>query len=214
MTKGATNRLAKDPKMRRRRQAISDPTRMRIMGLVLEYEGLTAKELGEKLRIDPNRLYYHLRILEDVGVIEATELRATGRNTERVYKQCYDGRYIWDAEDPVELATYMASQLEVTKIEGEECLFEQAERVKKGEEPPVVVWGRPATTTSRDEIKEFHKRLDALLDEFRQRAKAIRSEEGHDLKRLRFTWVLCEQAVPEVAASESIATRPNLAKAT
>ncbi|MCA1840993.1 MAG: helix-turn-helix domain-containing protein, partial [Actinobacteria bacterium] len=99
MDKPEMERLAKDPDMKRRRLAITDPTRMRILGLVSESEdGMTAKDLAERLRVDANRLYYHIRILEEAGVIEASELRWSGRTTERVYKEAYSGRYIWDID--------------------------------------------------------------------------------------------------------------------
>lgn len=202
MKRGEMERLVKDPKMRRRRQAINDPTRMRILSLVADSEGLTAKELGEKLRIEPNRLYYHLRILEGAGVIGVSQLRAAGRMSERVYKVAYDGRYIWDSQDPVELATHLSSQLEVTKIEGEELLFEQARAVKEGDEPPVISWGRPTVITTHKEIQEFMKRLNDLLTEFRDRAEALREKRtAPELKRMRLTWVICEQTAPGPAAS-------------
>lgn len=205
MDKGEMERLAKDPQMQKRRQAITDPTRMRIIGLVSESGGLTAKELAERMRMDPNRLYYHLRILEEVGVIETSELRATGRMTERVYTDAYSGRYIWDIDDPGELATYLSSQLELTKMEGEESLFEQSRRISEGEEPPLMTWGRPTVTTTHKEIQEFTKRLNDLLAEFRERAQAIREKEKvPDPTRMRFTWVVCEQAVPQPTSTESL----------
>lgn len=203
MAKEDLKTLAGDPAMKKRRQAAADPTRMRIIGLLGESEGMTAKELGQRLHMEPNRLYWHLRILEEAGLIEVAELRAAGRNTERVYKQGFDGRWAWDAQDPIELAHYMAAQLEVTKIEGEQALFEQAESLKQGEEAPVITWGRPTITTTHKEIKEFTKRLNDLMAEFRARAKAIsHQKKGSPLNKLRFTWVVCEQAAPEPISQE------------
>ncbi len=206
MTKTDLKKLADDPAMKRRRHAAADPTRMRIMGFISESEGMTAKEIGHRLHIDPNRLYWHLRILEEAGIVEVAELRATGRNTERVYKWGYDGRWAWDAEDPMDLSHYMAAQLEVTKIEGEQALFEQAESLKQGEEPSVITWGRPTVTTTHKEIEEFTKRLNDLMAEFRERANAIRDKKKvPPLKKLQFTWVVCELPVPEPISEEASA---------
>jgi DNA-binding transcriptional ArsR family regulator len=188
--------LANDEAMQERRRAIADPLRMRILGLLNDSQaGMTANELGEGLAMNPNRLYYHLRILETAGVIGVVDTRATGRMVERVYDQIYRGRFIWDAENPLELAMYLGSQLEVARTGAEEALFEQARCVGAGERSPVVTWGQPSFATTHDEIVEFTKRLDALQHEFRERASKLESR-ADEMRQLRFTWLVYEQDAP------------------
>lgn len=203
MAKTDLKRLASSAAMKKRRKAVADPTRMRILGLVSESGGLSAKELAQRLRMEANRLYYHLRILVDAGVITVAELRASGRNTERVYKEGYDGRYVWDAEDPGELASYMAAQLEVAKIEAEQLLFDQAERAKSGQAGPVVLWASPSFAATGKDAREFHTRVAELISEFEERAKTG-SKRG--LRQMRFTWVLTEQ--PSVTTASTAKSGP------
>ena len=183
--------VANDEAMQERRRAIADPLRMRIIGLLNDSDGgMTANELGERLGMNPNRLYYHLRILESAGVIGVVDTRASGRMVERVYDQIYRGRIVWDAAEPSELAMYLGAQLEVARMGAEEALFEQARCVADEETPPVITWGTPSFDTTHDEITEFTKRVDALQREFRERANTITSD---DKRQLRFTWLVYEQ---------------------
>jgi DNA-binding transcriptional ArsR family regulator len=189
---GTLNTLANDEAMKARRQAIIDPLRMRILGLLNDSDGgLTANELGERIGMNPNRLYYHLRILENAGVIGVVDTRASGRMVERVYDQIYRGRFIWDAEQPLELAMYLGASLEVSRMGAEEALFEQARRIATQGSPPVVTWGSPSFATTHDEITEFVKRVDALQMEFRERATKLGDDER--TRQLRFTWLVYEQ---------------------
>ena len=168
---------------------------MRILGLLNDSDGgMTANELGERVGMNPNRLYYHLRILESAGVIGVVDTRASGRMVERVYDQIYRGRFIWDAEQPLELAMYLAASLEVSRMGAEEALFEQARRIAAQESPPVVTWGTPSFATTHDEIAEFTKRVDALQMEFRERATKLSDDDR--TSQLRFTWLVYEQDAP------------------
>ena len=190
--------LANDEAMQERRRAIADPLRMRILGLLNDSAGgMTANELGERLGMTPNRLYYHLRILETADVIGVVDTRASGRMVERVYDQISRGRFIWDAENPLELAMVLGAGLEVSRMGAEEALFEQARRIASKDEPPVVTWGTPSFATTHEEIVEFVKRVDALQMEFRERAaEKLDGCDAADARQLRFTWLVYEQDAP------------------
>lgn len=110
---------------------------------------------------------------------------------ERVYDQIYRGRFIWDPTEPLELATYLGSQLELARMGADEVLFEQARCVADDLTPPVITWGRPSFVTTHEEIAEFVKRVDALQQEFRTRARAI--AEDDKTSALRFTWLVYEE---------------------
>lgn len=201
MDRTEMERLAKDEGMRQRRDAISDPLRLRVLGLLSEADGLTAKELAERLGMNPNRLYYHLRILEKARVIVVADTRAVGRMVERVYKPVDVGRYIWDPEEPIQMVTNLGAILEVNRLGAEEALYKQARRIEAGEEPPIVTWSAQSFATTREEIVEFTKRVDALQAEFRERAKrrARRSVANGPAQQseLKFTWLVYEQPIAE-----------------
>src|SRR5947208_11516200 len=101
MAKQTLKKLAKSKGMRTRRRAVADPARFQILGLLQRTgSGMTAKELAERMGKDTNRLYYHLRILEDADLIESTESRPAGRMLERVFTYRDAGRFAWDPREP------------------------------------------------------------------------------------------------------------------
>jgi DNA-binding transcriptional ArsR family regulator len=60
-----------------------DPIRQRILGAL--HTPRSVGELGETLDESPNRLYYHVRLLEQHGLIVVAEERRAGSNVERLY---------------------------------------------------------------------------------------------------------------------------------
>jgi len=193
--------LATDEDMRKRRRAASDPMRMRILGVLGDSDGFTAKELAAKLKVDPNRLYYHLRILEDAGVVGVVDHRVVDRQAERVYNVVYRGRYIWDAEEPLDLAMNLGAILENTKADAEQALFEQARAIAAKETAPTITWGRPSFATTHEDSVEFVERVESLQQEFRARAKERADANSGVVPDgstfMIFTWVVCEQPLDD-----------------
>ena len=68
-----------------RLKAASDPLRIR-MGLLMIDAGRTVKELAQALDVPATRLYYHVRILEEHGLIEVVERRLVSGIEERRYR--------------------------------------------------------------------------------------------------------------------------------
>src|SRR5688572_13383327 len=60
-----------------------DPVRQRILRAL--YTPLSVTELGDDLAESPNRLYYHVRLLEQHGLIVVADERRAGSNLERLY---------------------------------------------------------------------------------------------------------------------------------
>jgi DNA-binding transcriptional ArsR family regulator len=60
-----------------------DPVRQRILRAL--YTPLSVTELGDALEESPNRLYYHVRLLEQHGLIVVADERRAGSNIERLY---------------------------------------------------------------------------------------------------------------------------------
>ncbi len=203
MPRDDMRRLADDEAMRQRRQAVVDPLRMRIVGLLGESDGMTVRELGARLGITANRLYYHIRILEQAGIIGVVDSRVEGRVVERVYKDVYQGRYVWDAANPVEMAMHLGASMEIARHAAEEMLYERARRLEAGEPDPIVTWGMPGFDTTHEEIAEFANRMNALQHEFRQRANELEAAgrpKPDELRRARCFWLVYEQDLDDAAA--------------
>lgn len=190
--------LVHTEEMRKRRRAASDPTRMRITSCFYLRDRWTAKEIGEELGLNPNGLYYHLRILEEAKLIKVVDTQAVGRMVERVYGwEGLDQRVIWDANEPVEMAMNLAANIEASRAKAEEVLYKRARQIEAGEDKAFITWAAPALTTMPEEIPEFYRRLDELIKEFRDRgAERARDDQGERKPGsvwLNFTYMLFEQ---------------------
>jgi DNA-binding transcriptional ArsR family regulator len=65
-------------------EALNNPTRLRILYQLMESS--TVRELARRLDVPVTRLYYHLNLMEDLGVLEVVETRKRGAMLERVYR--------------------------------------------------------------------------------------------------------------------------------
>jgi len=113
--------------LRRQRRAFTDPIRMRIRS-ALAGGPKTAKSLGGELGVVPNRLYYHLRILEAAELIDVAGTQATGRMVEKIYKN-RGGNFGSElpGDDPAEVAAFYGALLDLTKEELQDLAFRRAE---------------------------------------------------------------------------------------
>lgn len=107
---------------------MSDPLRVRAWEALGEGE-LSANELGARLGVDANRLYYHLRQLEDADLIEVAGVRKAVKGTERLYRVTDRGTGPQLAHGgPDERALFFGSLLEATKADLEAAVFDQQAR--------------------------------------------------------------------------------------
>lgn len=196
----------------RRRRAASDPVRLRIIERLGAGDQWTAKQLARELGVGANGLYYHLRVLEEAGLIKVVGTKATGRMVERVYGKAEDQRVTWDMHEPLELAIHLGAILEGAKARAEEAIFDLARRAEAGElQPGFLTFNAPSFETSREEIAAFGKQVWELQQEFRQRAADLREQAGaipSDWKRMRFTYVLHDEAIRNAGAGEPTTSAP------
>ena len=76
-------------------RALADPLRIRLLE-AMWFGPRSAKELAEAVGLPPDRLYYHLRQLEQAAVIEVSGYRPLpGGKVERLYQRA-------EAEPPAE----------------------------------------------------------------------------------------------------------------
>lgn len=117
----------------------SDPRRLRILHLASE-QPITVKQLAAELNEHPSRLYYHVKKLEDVDLLEVSETKQHGNLVEKFYSAVnlegvmYRGDLQAQAAQP-EVALSLTYQL----IEPALKLFEKSlakikEEKKKGNE--------------------------------------------------------------------------------
>lgn len=137
-------------------RALGDPLRLRVFEL-LAGDRLSVRELAEALATPPDRLYYHVRILEEAGLIRLVEMRP-----ERVYEAAPfpsgDGGTV---PPRAETAAFLAAVLEATRVELE-AVVGGAGRGSAGR----VTVERAQLELSAARFAEFSRRFGELVDEF------------------------------------------------
>lgn len=64
-------------------KALFDPLRFRLFGLLRTPRSVP--ELASEVALPADRLYYHVRLLMDAGLVRQVDTRVSGRHTERIY---------------------------------------------------------------------------------------------------------------------------------
>lgn len=68
------------------RKALSSPIRMEILGQFITHEGMSIAEVAQRMGRPPASLYYHFRLLEQVGLLPAVGSRQAGKRQEILYR--------------------------------------------------------------------------------------------------------------------------------
>src|SRR5689334_15395153 len=66
-------------------KVISDPLRLQIMEVV-QHNSRTVKQIAAELDIAPSKLYYHINLMEEHGLIHVTDTRIVSGIIEKQYQ--------------------------------------------------------------------------------------------------------------------------------
>ena len=151
-----------------RLKAASDPLRLR-MGLLMFDDGHTVKELAETLNVPATRLYYHMKILEQHGLVEVVERRMVSGIEERRYRAVDDAWAFADSEmtgSAIEQSGVIRAVFGAVQAE-----IEVAVHAKPDEELGLTDSAVPVLTLTdliitRDELIEVQEALNALNRKF------------------------------------------------
>jgi len=153
-----------------RLKAVADPIRIRFL-LELGHGPRTVKEVAEALDVPPTRLYYHLRILEQNGLVEVANKRMVSGIEERTYRVAADSWTI--SPDVAGSALYETGALralfDVVRAEIEVALQSSPDTSVDDPESPLKAMAISEFAVSRDElpklIAEFGEFLDRYADQ-------------------------------------------------
>jgi DNA-binding transcriptional ArsR family regulator len=148
-------------------KALADSTRVRLVELLGDGPH-TVNELADLLNVQPDRLYYHLRILEAAKLVKVRELRP-----ERVYESTAGETLSVRGSSVRERAVLLGAVLEATRSEIQEVLLRDLPADDPGpiDDEHLVALYRGEVVLSADQLHELARRFDALVDEFRQRSE-------------------------------------------
>lgn len=97
-------------------RALADPLRINLLQ-AMWLSPRSVKELAEAVGLPPDRLYYHLRQLEQAAVIEVSGYRPLpGGKVERLYQRA-EVEPPAEESSPEEIATFLGAVLDATKAD-------------------------------------------------------------------------------------------------
>lgn len=191
-----------------RRHALSDSLRLRIRE-ALTMQPKTVREIGEHLGVIPNRLYYHLRILETAELIEVVGTTSSGRLTEKMYGPA--GGNFGDelpGDDPLQRAVFFASILEATKIEFTDNLLADPSS-DRDHRPLATSLFRGVVVCTDDDRISFWRDLQKLIESYHDRTNQLIADSAGDpppdIRLNAITVALCERPQPEIDENAPVA---------
>lgn len=151
---------------------LADPFRSRILDL-LRAKVHTAKELAQTLNLSPKKLYYHLKLMEEKGLIRVVGTRIVSGIIEKSYRATsylflFGGDlFCSNSADGSTLPPGMQAVFESTRTQLEVSFADGLIELK--EDAPIArrmmwMWGMQRLPIARAE--EFYAKLEALLREF------------------------------------------------
>ena len=141
-------------------RALADPLRIQLLE-ALWFSPRSVKELAQAVELPPDRLYYHLRQLEEAAVIEVSGYRPLpGGKVERLYQRA-EAEPPAEDSSPEEIATFQGAVLDATKADITAAHMAQAD----GQRREVTV-DRGALRLTGEGLAELHRHLDGLRERF------------------------------------------------
>jgi DNA-binding transcriptional ArsR family regulator len=152
-------------------KALADPTRLAILrALSRDRVPKAAKELAEDLGQPQTKLYRHLKVLQEAGLIEAAETRVVSGIVETRYRAMQAGVAIDPSahfdETREAMARIIAGNLDdyrerlLRSLDDEELAANPADLKNRGKIMNL------SATISVEHAEEFQRRLEALADDF------------------------------------------------
>jgi DNA-binding transcriptional ArsR family regulator len=152
-------------------EILKNQTRVRIMRQLAEPS--TVKQIAERMDAPPTRLYYHVNLLEETGVIRVVETRKAGALVEKVYqvagRQFHPSRALMSSDhDPALLASLGAAViLDGARVDAEAGLRRHFEEV--AQELPVAserlgALGRTIVYLEPESVKLVVEKIRDLLE--------------------------------------------------
>jgi DNA-binding transcriptional ArsR family regulator len=154
-------------------KVFSDPLRQQIIEVLLD-DSKTVKQIAAELDLAPTKLYYHVNLLEEHGLIRVTETRIVSGIIEKHYQSAARGFEInrpllTPGQNSGDDAIDAAIDAMIEPIRGDiHKAFKQGAIDMSDESAPhqrLRMWRATSGLTS-EQAAEFYRRLEALIAEF------------------------------------------------
>ncbi|CAN5843082.1 hypothetical protein BH23ACT4_BH23ACT4_04710 [soil metagenome] len=154
-------------------EILNNSTRLKILSNLEEPSSV--KTVAEAMGVPPTRLYYHINLLEDAGLITVIDTRKVGAMIERLYQASADtfrpGQALFeDSADLERLAKVTADiVLDGARLDAETGLLRHFEAMAEGKTRSELHPGtvsRCVRAMSPATAADFLRRLEELVDEW------------------------------------------------
>jgi DNA-binding IclR family transcriptional regulator len=155
-------------------QVLSHPLRSQLLDH-FDAEPQTVKQVATRLGMTANKLYYHVNMLEEHGLLALVETRTVGNMLERLYQTAAD-RFEVDAnllsfrthEGREQAEQFVVTSLDATRQDLLRSMEARRLRREQGEElpPTQAVVTRCVSRLSEERAEAFRQQLCALVEEF------------------------------------------------
>lgn len=159
-------------------KVIADPLRTQIIE-ILAFQPATVKQIADKLGLAPSKLYYHVNMLENAGLILVVETRMVANMQEKYYRtvaNCFELdesllTFHTDAgRDSIN--TVLNNVLDTTKDDIQRSLQARLFALDQGDsQERRFMLTRQTNHIPEERANEFVEQLQALLKEFTQDTK-------------------------------------------
>jgi DNA-binding transcriptional ArsR family regulator len=157
-------------------RVLADPLRQRIID-ALQERARTVKQVAAQLGKAPTKLYYHFKLLEEHGFIVVAETRVVSSLVEKQYRASARAflipRTLLNPHERQQQAGAVQAMLDAVfePVRAEISSGIQSGRISTAEDAPetrrISLW-REMAALGEAEALDFHARLTALIEEFRQ----------------------------------------------
>jgi DNA-binding transcriptional ArsR family regulator len=171
-------------------ELLNHPVRSTLLQLLL-FHPRSVKELASELDVPVTRLYYHVNMLEDAGVIRVVETRKVGAMIQKLYQASARSyrpspTFVQGIEDPRKAARVgVATVLDTARVDMEQVLTARFSDPAASHPPSAL--GRTMLRLSTADAEEFRDQLTKLVETFEARS----SEDG---LWIGFTYVMAPSA--------------------
>nr|AIA16161.1 Helix-turn-helix domain protein [uncultured bacterium] len=150
----------------------ADPTRLRVLESLVE-QPLTVKEVAKKLDIAPTKLYYHINLLEEHGLIRVVKQRVVSGIIEKQYRtRAYSfnvkqAMFDLDASGDKNLTSLLSVIFDATRDDIKRAFRKGL--IKPTEDDPDkrnAILFRTLTKLPPERLKEFEEKLLGLIKDF------------------------------------------------
>ena len=167
-------------------KVITEPTRLAILESLSKPGSVT--EIAERLEVPRTRLYHHIKLLEERGVIQVASTRKKGAIEEAIYEPAASsfepGPKLRESGDPTERAeAVIAGILDTTREDLRRSLLRHFSEDRTGQ-PGEIGLLRSVVRLTPAEAEQFIEEFGALMSRYSE----LHSEDETDTKLFASTW--------------------------